>query len=43
MRQVKMETTEFGLGLGDSISLLQQITPLARQVNCLDIERIDEV
>ncbi|MHC4740428.1 MAG: sensor domain-containing diguanylate cyclase [Planctomycetota bacterium] len=28
---------------GDSISLLQQVTPLARQVNCLDIERISEV
>lgn len=31
------------MGSGDSISLLQQITPLARQVNCLDIERIAEV
>lgn len=26
-----------------SISLLQQVTPLARQVNCLDIERIADV
>jgi diguanylate cyclase (GGDEF)-like protein len=28
---------------GDSISLLEQITPLARQINCLDIGRIAEV
>jgi len=28
---------------GVSISLLEQITPLARQINCLDIERIAEV
>ncbi len=27
----------------DGISLLQQITPLARQINCLDIERIAEI
>jgi len=26
-----------------SISLLEQVTPLARQINCLDIERIAEV
>jgi len=26
-----------------SVSLLQQVTPLARQINCLDIERIAEV
>lgn len=28
---------------GHSISLLEQVTPLARQVNCLDIERIADV
>jgi len=27
----------------ESISLLQQVTPLARQINCLDIERIADV
>ena len=27
----------------DQISLLQQVTPLAQQINCLDIERIAEV
>jgi diguanylate cyclase (GGDEF)-like protein len=31
------------LSFDDGISLLQQVTPLARQVNCLDIERIAEV
>ena len=28
---------------GDGISLLEQVTPLARQINCLDIERIANV
>ena len=28
---------------GGSISLLEQVTPLARQINCLDIERIADV
>ena len=27
----------------DSISLLEQVTPLARQINCLDIDMIAEV
>ena len=26
-----------------SLSLLQQITPLARQINCLDLDRIADV
>lgn len=29
--------------LGGSISLLEQVTPLARQINCLDIERIANI
>ena len=28
---------------GSSISLLEQVTPLARQINCLDIDRIADV
>ena len=28
---------------GSGVSLLEQITPLARQINCLDIERIADV
>ncbi|GAH89525.1 unnamed protein product, partial [marine sediment metagenome] len=30
-------------GLGGDISLLEQVTPLARQINCLDIERIADI
>jgi len=29
--------------LGGSVSLLEQVTPLARQINCLDIERIANI
>jgi len=29
--------------LGGGISLLEQVTPLARQINCLDIERIADI
>jgi diguanylate cyclase (GGDEF)-like protein len=43
MRRIEKRSTEFDLSYDDSISLLQQVTPLARQVNCLDIERIAEV
>jgi len=38
------ENTENTVGSqSGSISLLEQVTPLARQINCLDIERIAEV
>jgi diguanylate cyclase (GGDEF)-like protein len=30
-------------GPGGGISLLEQVTPLARQINCLDIERIADI
>ena len=30
-------------GSADSVSLLEQITPLAQQINCLDIDRIADV
>ena len=43
MRRIDKSSTECDLNSDKSVSLLQQITPLARQVNCLDIERIAEV
>jgi len=36
-----LENTDNGLGGG--ISLLERVTPLARQINCLDIERIANI
>ncbi|MHC4658828.1 MAG: sensor domain-containing diguanylate cyclase [Planctomycetota bacterium] len=37
-------SSENGLSCaGDGISLLEQVTPLARRINCLDIERIANV
>jgi len=38
-----INTCNNGSGVSDSISLLEQITPLARRINCLDIGRIAEV
>lgn len=38
-----INTCNNGCGISDSISLLEQITPLARRINCLDIGRIAEV
>jgi len=43
MRRIDNSATGRDSNSGESVSLLQQITPLARQVNCLDIERIAEV
>ncbi|MBN2271435.1 MAG: sensor domain-containing diguanylate cyclase [Sedimentisphaerales bacterium] len=43
MRRIKNDSTGCDLNSDKSISLLQQVTPLARQVNCLDIDRIAEV
>jgi diguanylate cyclase (GGDEF)-like protein len=43
MPQPNKTAEHTGNNPGVSISLLEQITPLARQINCLDIERIAEV
>ncbi|MBN2137037.1 MAG: sensor domain-containing diguanylate cyclase [Sedimentisphaerales bacterium] len=43
MRRIDDSTGGAENNLDESVSLLQQITPLARQVNCLDIDRIAEV
>jgi diguanylate cyclase (GGDEF)-like protein len=43
MRRIENGSTGCDLNSDESISLLQQVTPLARQVNCLDIDRIAEV
>jgi diguanylate cyclase (GGDEF)-like protein len=43
MRRIDNSSNGSDLNPDESVSLLQQITPLARQVNCLDIERIAEV
>ena len=43
MRRIENDSTGCDLNSDKSISLLQQVTPLARQVNCLDIDRIAEV
>ena len=38
-----VNTCNNGSGVSDSISLIEQITPLARRINCLDIGHIAEV
>jgi len=43
MRQNDNNPENADNGLGGGISLLEQVTPLARQINCLDIERIADI
>ena len=43
MRQSDNNIENADNDLGDGISLLEQVTPLARQINCLDIERIADI
>jgi diguanylate cyclase (GGDEF)-like protein len=43
MDQTGKNPEQTGYNPDASISLLEQVTPLARQINCLDIERITDV
>ena len=43
MRQNDNNPENADNGPGGGISLLEQVTPLARQINCLDIERIADI
>ena len=43
MHQSDKNCENAGKQQGGSISLFEQITPLARQINCLDIERIADI
>jgi diguanylate cyclase (GGDEF)-like protein len=43
MNQTGKSSEHAGYNPDASISLLEQVTPLARQINCLDIERITDV
>lgn len=43
MRQSEESSDNSPGGPGGSISLLEQVTPLARQINCLDLNRIADV